>query len=143
MLPSPPGTRPAPTPLGITSRPDGVWEKQTPSYSLDQVKQVVRQFGMGVFGFKAVAGVAAMQLNMHQAVNTILRLQEDHFFKSMTAAADTTHALWQDVYHGPTENGLAYIKFMLWFPPPASSTAAPVLPSWSSPSRDSEHDVWT
>lgn len=88
----------------------------------------MRQSGAGVFGFKAVAGVAAMQLNMHQAVNTILRLRTDHFFKSMTAAADTTHTLWQDVYHGPTENGLAYIKFMLWFPPAASSTAAPPAP---------------
>ncbi|WP_421567297.1 type II toxin-antitoxin system MqsR family toxin [Stenotrophomonas sp. PD6] len=123
MLTSPPHARTGASPGGTTRRPDGVWEKQTPEYPLSQVKQVVRQLGARVFGFKAVAGMAAMELAPHQAVKAILALQPDQFFKSMTAKNDPTHTLWQDVYHGPTENGLAYIKFMLWFPPAASSTA--------------------
>ncbi|WP_313340925.1 type II toxin-antitoxin system MqsR family toxin [Stenotrophomonas sp.] len=127
MIPSQPDSLLPVPPLGVAVRPDGVWEKRTPCYPLAQVKQVVRQFGTGVFGFKAIAGMTAMQLNPHQAVAAILRLMPEHFFKSMTAEADVSHTLWQDVYHAPTENGLAYIKFMLWFP--AATSSAAVTPS--------------
>ncbi|WP_419403073.1 type II toxin-antitoxin system MqsR family toxin [Stenotrophomonas rhizophila] len=123
MRTSHPHTRAGATPCGVTLRSDGVWEKQAPEYPLIQVKQVVRRLGTQVFGFKAVAGMAAMQLAPQQAIKAILGLAPDHFFKSMTAENDAAHTLWQDVYHGPTENGLAYIKFMLWFPPAASSNA--------------------
>ncbi|WNH47212.1 MULTISPECIES: type II toxin-antitoxin system MqsR family toxin [Stenotrophomonas] len=115
-------------PTGSFVRSDGVFEKRTPDYPLAHVQQLVRKHGTGVFGFNAMAGVAAMQLQPHQAIAAILALRPVHFFKSMTAENDATHTLWQDVYHGPTDNGLAYIKFMLWVPPAASKSAVPPSP---------------
>lgn len=128
MTPSPSSPPPTSLPPGAIARADGVWEMRAPHYPLAQIQQVVKHSGTRVFGFKAVAGMTAMQLQPRQAVAAILALKPEHFFKSMTAENDTTHSLWQDVYHGPTENGLAYIKFMLWFPPSPSSGAAPPAP---------------
>lgn len=36
-------------------------------------------------------------------------MQRGHFYKSMTAYADSR--LWQDVYHVPSPVGLLYVKF--------------------------------
>ncbi|MHB1014301.1 MAG: type II toxin-antitoxin system MqsR family toxin, partial [Desulfurivibrionaceae bacterium] len=36
-------------------------------------------------------------------------MQRSHFYKSMTAYADSR--LWQDVYHVPSPVGLLYVKF--------------------------------
>lgn len=116
----------SPSPPGVTIRHVGkvqVWEKQTPHYPLPQVKAVVGQFGASVFGAKAVQGLTAMGLQPQQAVAAILMLKPTHFLKSMTSEEDPTHTLWQDVYHGPTPNGTAYIKFMIFYPPARSSTA--------------------
>ncbi|HEL2980260.1 TPA: type II toxin-antitoxin system MqsR family toxin [Stenotrophomonas maltophilia] len=115
-----------PLPPGVTVRKVGsidVWEKQTPHYSLSQVKTVVGQYGASVFGAKAIQGFTAMGLQTQHAVAAILQLEPRHFFKSMTEENDPNHNTWQDVYHGPTPNGLAYIKFMIFYPPAKSSTA--------------------
>lgn len=36
-------------------------------------------------------------------------MSRNHLYKSMTSFPD--HRLWQDVYHVPSDAGLAYVKF--------------------------------
>lgn len=120
----PSNARPLALPKAVFLRADGVWEKRTAAYELAEVRQVVSRLGASVFGVQAIRGVALMQLKQSQAVAAILALRPEHFYKSMTSEHDPTHTLWQDVYHGPTDNGLAYIKFMIWYPPAHFSKAA-------------------
>lgn len=52
-----------------------------------------------------------MGLSMAEALAAVYALERHHFYKSMTSYSD--HRLWQDVYHAPTQAGLAYVKFTL------------------------------
>lgn len=117
-----------PVPPGVVVRADGVWERQSAHYPLAEVRKVIATFGTGVFGVQAIQGFTLMQLRPQQAVAALLALKPSHFFKSMTSERDPTHTLWQDVYHGPTDSGLAYIKFMLWYPAARSSNAPAPAP---------------
>lgn len=121
-----------PTPLkppaGVTVRQDGIWEKQTATYPLAQVQQIVALHGLKVFGVTAIQGVVAMGLNGAQALAAIAGLTPVQFFKSMTAENDESKTLWQDVYHAPIGQEVAYVKFMVWQLPARDSRTAPPLP---------------
>jgi hypothetical protein len=120
-----------PVPAGVTVRHVGgsnVWEKRSAHYPLVQVQAVIKRYGVSVFGTKATQGVAAMGLRPEQAVASILALKSKHFFKSMTSQDDPTQTLWQDVYHGPTPAGTAYINFMIFYPHARNTSSLPIAP---------------
>lgn len=116
------------TPAGVTVLPDGVWEKQTATYPLAQVQQIVALHGLKVFGATAIQGVVAMGLTGTQALAAIAGLTPAQFFKSMTAENDASKTLWQDVYHASIGQEEAYVKFMVWQLPARDSRTAPPLP---------------
>lgn len=57
----------------------------------------------------AIKGAAAVSFGRAEIVATTQTIERRRFVKSMTAYAD--HAVWQDFYHVPSEQGVLYIKF--------------------------------
>ena len=57
----------------------------------------------------ALRTAAALGFGRIEIVNTIQTMQRGHFYKSMTAYADSR--LWQDVYHVHSPVGMQYVKF--------------------------------
>lgn len=57
----------------------------------------------------ALRSAASLGFGRAEIVSTIQTMQRGHFFKSMTAYADSR--LWQDVYYVPSSAGMLYIKF--------------------------------
>jgi motility quorum-sensing regulator/GCU-specific mRNA interferase toxin len=51
----------------------------------------------------------ALNLTLEDVVACIQALTREHFYKSMTALANT--AIWQDVYHAPYRGLVLYVKF--------------------------------
>ncbi len=84
-------------------------EKKRPHYPLAQVKEHIKEKGIGAFTLTALRNGFAMGLTQAEMIEVILTLSGGRFYKSMTSYHDT--ALWQDVYHAPTPGGrMAYIK---------------------------------
>ena len=53
-----------------------------------------------------------MGLSETEALQVLLSLRKNMFYKSMTTHSD--HRVWQDVYHAPTPIGkIAYVKLTL------------------------------
>ncbi len=86
-------------------------EKRTPHYPLAAIKAAVIERGADCFTRSALHGVCDMGLTIEQAIAAIQSLAVGNFYKSMTTHAN--HRVWQDVYHAPTPNGVAYAKFTL------------------------------
>lgn len=84
-------------------------EKRTAHHKLSDIQTKVAVRGIDCFTRSALNGCAAMGLRPAQAMKAIQALTRKHFYKSMTTHAD--HTVWQDVYHCPTELGVAYVKF--------------------------------
>jgi len=57
----------------------------------------------------ALRTAATLGYGRAEIVATIQTMQRVHFYKSITAYADTR--LWQDVYHVPSPVGTLYVKF--------------------------------
>ena len=84
-------------------------EKRKPTYDLDAFKATfVCVEKLSVTG-SALRSAAALGCGRAEIVNTIQMMQRGHFYKSMTAYADSR--LWQDVYHVPSPMGVLYVKF--------------------------------
>lgn len=84
-------------------------EKRKPHYELEEVKSVVRRFGINAFTVTARNGAALMGLNEVGAVSVVLGMGRNDFYKSMTTHADSRN--WQDVYRVMTPTGkVAYVK---------------------------------
>jgi motility quorum-sensing regulator/GCU-specific mRNA interferase toxin len=84
-------------------------EKRKPTYDLDAFKATfVSVERLAVTG-SALRTAASIGFGRAEMVNTIQAMQRAHFYKSMTAYADSR--LWQDVYHVPSPVGLLYVKF--------------------------------
>jgi motility quorum-sensing regulator/GCU-specific mRNA interferase toxin len=84
-------------------------EKRKPTYDLDAFKATfVRVESLAVTG-SALRSAAALGCGRAEIVNIIQTMQRSHFYKSMTAYADSR--LWQDVYHVPSPVGTLYVKF--------------------------------
>jgi motility quorum-sensing regulator/GCU-specific mRNA interferase toxin len=86
-----------------------VTEKRKPTYDLDAFKATfVSVERLAVTG-SALRSAASIGCGRVEIVNTIQTMQRGHFYKSMTAYADSR--LWQDVYHVPSPVGMLYVKF--------------------------------
>lgn len=102
-------------PPGVTQRPNGVLEKQTPHFDLALIKRLVALHGAACFTLTAMQGVQQMSLTMSEAMAAIVSInQATCFYKSMSST--DFPGRWQDVYRVPTPKGDAYVKFQIWLP---------------------------
>lgn len=84
-------------------------EKRKPTYDLDAFKGAFSSVQKLAITGTALRSAAALGFGRVEIVSTIQTMQRGHFYKSMTAYADSR--LWQDVYHVPSPVGVLYIKF--------------------------------
>lgn len=82
-------------------------EKRTPHFKLAVVHACVEAGKVQATG-TALAGGAALGLDIHGIVEVVMALDRRDFRKSMTTHAD--HRLWQDVYCPATPVGDVYVK---------------------------------
>ena len=81
--------------------------EKKPTYDLEAFQE---QCGTDLKATKiALRNAAALGFDRPGVVRVIQTMQRTHFYKSMTAHADSK--LWQDVYHVPSDAGLLYVKF--------------------------------
>jgi motility quorum-sensing regulator/GCU-specific mRNA interferase toxin len=84
-------------------------DKRKPTYDLDAFKATFATVEKLAVTGTALRTAAALGFGRTEIVNTIQSMQRGHFYKSMTAYADSR--LWQDVYHVPSPVGMLYVKF--------------------------------
>ena len=84
-------------------------EKRKPTYDLDAFKATFASVESLAVTGTALRSAAALGYGRAEIVDTIQTMQRGHFYKSMTAYADSR--LWQDVYHVPSPVGVLYVKF--------------------------------
>lgn len=84
-------------------------EKQKPHYKLYEVQALVADPASQPFTVTALRNGLALGLTEPEMRQVVLKLSGKDFYKAMTSHAD--HQMWQDVYHGTTEDGIpVYIK---------------------------------
>ncbi len=84
-------------------------EKRKPHYKLAEVQALVADPTSQPFTMTALRNGLALGLTELEMRQVVLKLSRGDFFKAMTSHAD--HQVWQDVYHGMTEDGIpVYIK---------------------------------
>lgn len=79
-------------------------EKYTPTYNLAEFK--ASNFLVTATAIKTAFALGFDKDGIKKVVST---MQENHFYKSMTAYAN--HKVWQDVYHVPCGDLVLYVKF--------------------------------
>ena len=84
-------------------------DKRKPTYDLDAFKATFATVDKLAVTGTALRTAAALGFGGKEIVYTIQTMQRGHFYKSMTAYADSR--LWQDVYHVPSAVGVLYVKF--------------------------------
>jgi len=84
-------------------------EKRKPTYDLDAFKSRFASVEKLAVTGTALRTAAALGFGRMEIVKTIQTMQRSHFYKSMTAYADSRQ--WQDVYHVPSPEGMLYVKF--------------------------------
>ena len=82
-------------------------EKRSPHYKLAVVHALVEAGKLRATG-TALAGGAAVGLDIQGLVDVVMALGHRDFRKSMTTHAD--HRIWQDVYCPTTSVGDVYVK---------------------------------
>jgi motility quorum-sensing regulator / GCU-specific mRNA interferase toxin len=87
----------------------GMMEKRKPTYDLDAFKAAFSTPDRLAVTGTALRSAAALGFGRAEIVGTIQTMQRGHFYKSITAYADSR--LWQDVYHVPSPMGILYVKF--------------------------------
>ena len=84
-------------------------EKRKPHYKLSEVQALVANPAGQPFTVTALRNGLALGLTEPEMRQVVLKLSRRDFYKAMTSHAD--HQVWQDVYHGMTEDGIVvYIK---------------------------------
>lgn len=84
-------------------------EKRNPHYKLSEVQALVADPVSQPFTVTALRNGLALGLTESEMRQVVLKLSRRDFYKGMTSHAD--HQVWQDVYHGITEDGIpVYIK---------------------------------
>lgn len=84
-------------------------EKRKPHYKLSEVQALVADPASQPFTVTALRNGLALGLTEPEMRQVVLKLSRRDFYKAMTSHAD--HQVWQDVYHGMTEDGIVvYIK---------------------------------
>jgi len=84
-------------------------EKRKPTYDLEAFKATFATVERLAVTGSALRSAASLGYGRAEIVSTIQTMQRGHFYKSMTAYADSR--LWQDVYHVPSPVGMLYVKF--------------------------------
>jgi motility quorum-sensing regulator / GCU-specific mRNA interferase toxin len=84
-------------------------EKRTPRYSLKTIKALFSETSSLIATKTAIQGAAERGYGSEEIVAIIQTMEENHFYKSMTA--NHNNAVWQDVYHVPHADGPLYLKF--------------------------------
>ena len=84
-------------------------EKRKPTYDLEAFKDAFSSVQKLAVTGTALRSAAALGFGRAEIVGTIQTMQREHFYKSMTAYADTR--IWHDVYRVPSPVGMLYIKF--------------------------------
>jgi motility quorum-sensing regulator/GCU-specific mRNA interferase toxin len=84
-------------------------EKRKPTYDLYAFKATFSSVEKLAVTGTALRTAATLGYGRAEIVATIQTMQRGHFYKSMTAYADSR--LWQDVYHVPSPVGTLYVKF--------------------------------
>ena len=84
-------------------------EKRKPHYKLSEVQALVADPASRPFTVTALRNGLALGLTESEMRQVVLKLSRRGFYKAMTSHAD--NQVWQDVYHGMTEDGVVvYIK---------------------------------
>jgi motility quorum-sensing regulator / GCU-specific mRNA interferase toxin len=84
-------------------------EKRTPHYKLSEVQAVVADLKSRPFTITALRGGLELGLTEPEMRKVVMELGRRNFYKAMTTYSD--HQIWQDVYHGVTEDEIeVYIK---------------------------------
>ena len=83
--------------------------KRKPTYDLEAFKRAFSTPQKLAVTGTALRSAAALGYGRAEIVSTIQTMKRKHFYKSMTAYADSR--LWQDVYHVPSPLGVLYVKF--------------------------------
>lgn len=87
-----------------------VVEKRTPTYDLEAVKACISVPEKLEITRTALKSAQALGFQKKEIVRTVQSIARVHFYKSMTAIADSRN--WQDVYYVPhDEVGTLYVKF--------------------------------
>ena len=86
-------------------------EKHVPHYRLQEAQQVVALRGADAFTKTALNNGSMMGLSIQQMIESVCAMKRQYFYKSMTTHASSK--IWQDVYHAPTPEGVAYVKITL------------------------------
>jgi motility quorum-sensing regulator/GCU-specific mRNA interferase toxin len=87
-------------------------EKKRPHCALDAIRQIVVVRRVNVFTATALVGAAQLGLSPDDAVEVVLGMKPNAFYKNMTTHAD--HMIWQDVYHVTLKSRrVAYVKVTL------------------------------
>ena len=84
-------------------------DKRKPTYDLEAFKAAFSTVQKLAVAGTVLRSAAALGFGRSEIVGAIQTMQKEHFYKSMTAFADSR--LWQDVYHVPSPVGLLYVKF--------------------------------
>lgn len=79
-------------------------DKRKPTYDIDAFKAAFASVDKLAVTGTALRSAAALGCGRTEIVAVIQTIQRSHFYKSMTAYADSR--LWQDVYHVPSPLGL-------------------------------------
>lgn len=84
-------------------------EKRKPHYKLSELQALVADPASQPFTVTALRNGLALGLTEPEMRQVVLKLSRRDFYKAMTSHAD--QQVWQDVYHGMTEDGMVvYIK---------------------------------
>ncbi len=88
-------------------------EKPTPHYPLARVKHLIEAGAFRVTESALERAARDFLIDSSSDVaDRVLRLEQRDFYKSMTSYHDSK--LWQDVYHAPIEDRLAYVKVQIF-----------------------------
>ncbi|HEX2078557.1 MAG TPA: type II toxin-antitoxin system MqsR family toxin [Longimicrobium sp.] len=80
-----------------------------PTYDLHELQRLIGQGPLSSWITQAAAdGAAELDLSDDDIVDAVLRLEPQHFYKSMESAS--CPGLWQDVYHLEYRQTWTYIK---------------------------------
>ena len=84
-------------------------EKRRPTYDLQAIKGALGAPDTLAMTTTALRDALALGFDRAGVVATVVGIDRDMFFKSMTTHAD--HRIRQDVYHVPARGLMLYVKF--------------------------------
>lgn len=87
-------------------------EKRKRTYPLQEIKSLIRENQTIAPGVDVRRDANGMGFSVHEAHQEILKLEQSHFYKSMTEYSN--NKVWLDVYKKEIKGIPVYIKFKLF-----------------------------